>query len=566
MKHGVPVMVVVLLLLTVALEAAPVGKPRAPLCRKRSALSLPAPTQDASTPVDLGSATCDFAPIQVDLAQAPQASENGGFYYQVGPFEAPGTLFAETYGGSDETGCWDSLIEVLLVEQGNTYTAGWFNNENGWCAQMAYSVSDYDVEQKRKFLIRFSNSAYGYYDPWWGSEPHTTYGGYTFRMAYTCLNISTCPSVTISNVFLPPNGKMVNMNITALPLRPSLPSPELRITAIQQNQPVPAVKNGRPKATAVYSTGFTAGGTVNYQLAADRDGSNQAGRTYFVSYEARTDDGSCTGMAKEPRLLSVGQAQLVSSVEAVEQVCSWPLLRLLPALRAHPRLLVTPGERLYAAAATLQQQLRLSEEGLALALRRAPAALLVPAGQLADLLAELAANLAVPTDVAADILLQEPQLLLRRPGAVSAVLGSLRSTFQLSSDELLQVVEYDPTVLCWSPGSLADSSSKFKEAAGRHKAWAAEYKQLMSKPVNVARALRIEPLRLLRLTFLLRSRMAASCSLKAAVSMSGRQFVGQYPGYAAWLAQHYSAGGVPRQYRGIELDEDEDEDDEGEEE
>lgn len=52
------------------------------------------------------------------------------------------------------------------------------------------------------------------------------------------------------------------------------------------------------------------------------------------------------------------------------QVCSWPLLRLLPALRAYPRLLVTPGERLYAAAATLQQQLRLSEEGLALALRR----------------------------------------------------------------------------------------------------------------------------------------------------------------------------------------------------
>ncbi|WIA28480.1 hypothetical protein OEZ86_011024 [Tetradesmus obliquus] len=269
---------------------------------------------------------------------------------------------------------------------------------------------------------------------------------------------------------------------------------------------------------------------------------------------------------QEPRLLSVGQAQLVSSVEAVEQVCSWPLLRLLPALRAYPRLLVTPGERLYAAAATLQQQLRLSEEGLALALRRAPAALLVPSGQLADLLAELAAALAVPTDVAADILLQEPQLLLRRPGAVSAVLGALRSTFQLSSDELLQVVEYDPTVLCWSPGALADSSSKFREAAGRHKAWAAEYKQLMSKPVNVARALRIEPLRLLRLTFLLRSRMAASCSLKAAVSMSGRQFVAQYPGYAAWLAQRYSAGGVPRQYRGAELDEDEDEDDEGEEE
>ena len=88
-------------------------------------------------------------------------------------------------------------------------------------------------------------------------------------------------------------------------------------------------------------------------------------------------------------------------------------------------------------------------------------------------------SLAVQQHVCVDallLLLQEPQLLLRRPGAVSAVLGSLRSTFQLSSDELLQVVEYDPTVLCCSPGALADSSSKFREAAGRHKAWAAEYK------------------------------------------------------------------------------------------
>jgi hypothetical protein len=59
---------------------------------------------------------------------------------------------------------------------------------------------------------------------------------------------------------------------------------------------------------------------------------------------------------------------------------------------------------------------------------------------------------------------------------VTAVLGVLRSTFQLNNDELLQVVEYDPTVLCCSPGGLADSSSKFKEAASRHKPWAAEYK------------------------------------------------------------------------------------------
>ncbi|KAF6242095.1 hypothetical protein COO60DRAFT_1606660 [Scenedesmus sp. NREL 46B-D3] len=156
--------------------------------------------------------------------------------------------------------------------------------------------------------------------------------------------------------------------------------------------------------------------------------------------------------------------------------------------------------------------------------------------------------------------LQEPQLLLRRPGAVAAVLGVLRSTFKLSNDELLQVVEYDPTVLCCSPGGLADSSNKFKEAASRHKAWSAEYRKLMSRPVNVARALRIEPLRLLRLTYLARMRKAAGSSLKAAVSMSGRQFVAAHPGYAPWLAQQYSAGGVPRHYRGDALDEDEDED------
>ena len=85
----------------------------------------------------------------------------------------------------------------------------------------------------------------------------------------------------------------------------------------------------------------------------------------------------------------------------------------------------------------------------------------------------------------------------------------------------------------------------------------------MSKPVNVARALRIEPLRLQRLVYLKRQRMAASISLKAAVSMSGRQFVIAYPGYKTWLAAKYSAGGVPSQYQGGEG---EDEEDEGEEE
>jgi hypothetical protein len=72
----------------------------------------------------------------------------------------------------------------------------------------------------------------------------------------------------------------------------------------------------------------------------------------------------------------------------------------------------------------------------------------------------------------------------------------------------------------------------------------------MARPVNVARSLRIEPLRLARLTYLLRSRAAGRISLKAAVSMSGRQFLAAFPGYGPWLAAHYSGGGgVPRQYR-----------------
>lgn len=83
----------------------------------------------------------------------------------------------------------------------------------------------------------------------------------------------------------------------------------------------------------------------------------------------------------------------------------------------------------------------------------------------------------------------------------------------------------------------------------------------MLKPVNVARALRIEPLRLQRLVYLQRQRRAQTVSLKAAVSMSGRQFIMTYPGYGRWLADRYSAGGVPKQYQEHVADSDEDEDD-----
>lgn len=94
---------------------------------------------------------------------------------------------------------------------------------------------------------------------------------------------------------------------------------------------------------------------------------------------------------------------------------------------------------------------------------------------------------------------------------------------------------------------------------------------LMSKPVNVARALRVEPLRVMRLVYLHSMRRAAGISLRAAVSMTGRQFVLLYPGYKAWLAHNYSAGGVPRLYRGDkeggeEEEEEEEDEEEGEDE
>jgi hypothetical protein len=70
----------------------------------------------------------------------------------------------------------------------------------------------------------------------------------------------------------------------------------------------------------------------------------------------------------------------------------------------------------------------------------------------------------------------------------------------------------------------------------------------MSKPVNVARALRIEPLRLQRLVFLSRQGLAGTVNLTNALTLSGRKFVGLYPKYPRWLAAVYSAGNAPQRY------------------
>lgn len=92
----------------------------------------------------------------------------------------------------------------------------------------------------------------------------------------------------------------------------------------------------------------------------------------------------------------------------------------------------------------------------------------------------------------------------------------------------------------------------------------------MAKPVNVARALRIEPLRLQRLTFLSRQGLAGTISLRNTLTLSGRKFVGLYPRYPAWLADAYSAGNPPKRYAaaavemraaGSYYDEDSEEDD-----
>eukprot|EP00775_Hariotina_reticulata_P012113 gene12113-12252_t len=247
-------------------------------------------------------------------------------------------------------------------------------------------------------------------------------------------------------------------------------------------------------------------------------------------------------LCKEPQLLWLPQAQLVSSVEALEQVCGVRLQRLAPRLKTWPHVLSTPAEQLYRAAACLQRQLCLSEEGLALAVRRAPGALCVAEGSVALLLDQLSAGLAVSTDVAVDIVLQEPTLLLRSSGAVAGVLGVLRTTFKLDMQSLLQVVQFDPLVLSASPGELESSTSRFKALASLQKAWTTEYSRLMSRPVNVARALRIEPLRLQRLVFLTKHQLAGTISLKAALTLSGRQFTMAYPSYKAWLAKEYSSG------------------------
>jgi hypothetical protein len=73
----------------------------------------------------------------------------------------------------------------------------------------------------------------------------------------------------------------------------------------------------------------------------------------------------------------------------------------------------------------------------------------------------------------------------------------------------------------------------------------------MSKPVNVARALRIEPLRLQRLVFLKRQGLAGTINLRTALTLSGRKFVGLYPKYPAWLARAYSGANAPKRYAAV---------------
>lgn len=85
----------------------------------------------------------------------------------------------------------------------------------------------------------------------------------------------------------------------------------------------------------------------------------------------------------------------------------------------------------------------------------------------------------------------------------------------------------------------------------------------MSRPVNVARALRIEPLRLQRLVFLSRQGLAGTISLRNALTLSGRKFMGLYPRYRAWLAHAYSRGNPPKRYAappGASLEEDSEDD------
>lgn len=74
----------------------------------------------------------------------------------------------------------------------------------------------------------------------------------------------------------------------------------------------------------------------------------------------------------------------------------------------------------------------------------------------------------------------------------------------------------------------------------------------MSKPVNVARALRIEPLRLQRLVFLSRQGLAGTVNLRNALTLSGRKFVLLYPKYPAWLAHEYSGGNAPKRYAAVQ--------------
>jgi hypothetical protein len=286
-------MVVVMLLLSLVMEAAAgdTAKPRNYLLRRNMMTSVSSTSQDPNNPVDLGPVSCPFAPIQEAFALELSGGVVGRFF-KLGPFSNAGTLSIYT---SDGCACTPAFTDsALYLYTWDSDTASWTmvdNNNNGpvggedpCCSSILWSVTAEQVAQATTYLIKAYNLA-------------TTWGGYTLNVAFTCPIIPTCPSVLLSDTFLPPNGKMLDLNITILPTDPNLAPPDVRITGIQQNEPLEVGRNRRAKPQAVCSAQFTPG-TATFQLAAKRNGNNQGGRTYFVSYEANTADGNCAGTAQ----------------------------------------------------------------------------------------------------------------------------------------------------------------------------------------------------------------------------------------------------------------------------
>jgi hypothetical protein len=90
-------------------------------------------------------------------------------------------------------------------------------------------------------------------------------------------------------VIWPPDHKMVPETIYGVTTDPSLPSPSIVITGIQQDEPVNALGSGN---TAPDGTGV---GMSTAYVRAERGGPG-TGRIYFISFSAQDSIGnSCTG-------------------------------------------------------------------------------------------------------------------------------------------------------------------------------------------------------------------------------------------------------------------------------